>query len=1478
MRFPELLQSAVSLFKPRSRRSWISDTRAHVEYPDLGQEELARFAQALERAAVDRDHLEWLEVNPHSRRVVFAFTQRAFGLDELEALVAAAEAQARVSGSHFAETEAEHPADQEPAVRLLLELAADVAGLGLATAITLSPLRPFVVGSTAAAVLSVLRSSPRLRRGIDERLGHQRSELTLSLASSFANGFAQRKGTQLVELGHKVGALREVRARQRSWERREAELTQQPTGMALGPRVEPRPVPLPRGPIEEYADRAWFVSLSGFALSFVTTRSVQRAIAALFGGLPKPARLGREIFSSELSRVLCGRGLLIMDASVVRRLDRVDCLVIQGDLLARAKFVFGRVVAAEFDTAEARARVGQLFDPDNPVSVRRVGEWRLGPVALLDAGPAEQLEQTAAEWEQRGALVLGLARHGQLVAVAELEVIPQTGVEELISAAHAAEMWVVLTNADESSLQGLNVDDVISTAEGVRNGIRRLQREGRVVCLVGTGANNGLASADVGIGLCRQGEAVPWGAHIICREDLSEVRFLIEACPTARAVSKQSVNVALGAATLGALVSAGGLLPLTTRRVLFVVNTATMVSMANGLRNSFALERRALPPPRDPTPWHALSAAGTLARLGSSSKGLALRQVLGRRRPEVEARPAALELVEAVTDELFNPLAPLLAAGAGLSAVVGSTTDAVMVGGVVVLNALVGGVQRFRTDRAIRDLVRTTARHALVRRGGHTSYVSDRDLVKGDILVLQPGDVVPADCRIIESESLEVDASSLTGESLPVSKSRTPSFDAQVADRRSMLYAETSIAAGRATAVVVACGDETEARRGDAARKDRVGGVEQRLRALMNMTGPVALAAGAGVVGAGLLRGRRFADLVDTGVSLAVGAVPEGLPLLATAAQLAAAKRLSLRGALVRNVRCIEALGRVDALCLDKTGTVTEGKVHLTSISDGAQLEQLADASGTRMRALASALRATPDRRAMAGRHDPLDEALNSAARGLGVQRDYAAEGWRKTSELSFEAGRGYHAVIGEVDGHGVLSVKGAPEVLLPACSRRVTAGQGEALDDVTLQRLHEEAARLARTGLRVIAVAERRAQREDNLDASRLVGLTFCGFLAFSDPVRASAAAAVAGLRSAGVRTLMITGDHPSTAEAIAAELDLLRPDGAMTGAELAAMTEEALDAVIGRVDVFSRVTPSQKVRIVRALQRSGRVVAMVGDGANDAPAIRLADVGIALGEHSTTAARRAADVVVMDDRIETLVDAIIEGRATWASVREAVSILVGGNLGEIGFTLGAGLVDGRPPLNARQLLLVNLFTDVAPAMAIALRPPTAQALVELANEGPEASLGKALNKDIASRAGVTALGAGAAWIVGRVTGSQTRARTIGLAALVGTQLGQTMRIGDYSLPVMATSIGSGLLLASIIQTPYVSQFFGCRPMGPIAWATAIGASVAATSASVAFPRYMASVGERIRAELPAGSWAGLQGLVEAGQRNVRAIRPQSA
>lgn len=1446
-----ILRGIRDVLGPRKRRAWIGRNRAHIEFRDVGREELERFSQRVKDAAARMDRLSWVEVNAHTRRVVIAFEDRAYSLERLVEMVDEAERLARVEQAAFSEEGGEHPADVERGQRLMLELATDMVGLAIGTTLRFSPFRPSNVAASAAAVASIVRSSPRLRRGIDERLGPHRADVAMNFAVAMSQGFAQRPVSSMVDVAHKAALLRETSWLRRIWEQREPELCGAPMGDAAGgARVEPRPVPLPRGPIEEYADRAWIVSLGGFGVSFLTTRSFQRAVAALFGGLPKPARLGRDVFAADLGRVLAQRGVLVLDSDVLRRLDRVDCVVIQGDLVARDRFEVGEIVAHGVDAATARECAAELFDADRPVDIRRRAGWTLGPPTVLDAVFEPELRERSRELARRGALVLGLAREGRVVAIIELKVIAQTGVDELIAAAHGAQMRVVVTSDDETILQGLPADDTIPEAEGLELGIRRLQREGRAVLLVATGKSRGLAAADCTIGLIRRGEPAPWGAHLIAGEDLSDVRFILEACVTARQIAKQSVNIALGAATVGALVSAGGVVPMTARRVIAVVNTATLIAMGNGLRASGALQRRALPPPRDRTPWHALDAHGVLAKLGTTEAGLARGDIQRRSSKTPGDKPALLELGEAITDELFNPLAPLLAAGAGLSAVVGSIADASMVGGVVAFNAVIGGVQRFRAERAIRDLARTSRRRALVRRGGELVEIDASTLVRGDVVILSAGDLVPADCRIVEGESLEVDASSLTGESLPVAKSALPSYEAHVADRSSMLYEGTSIAAGRATAVVVATGDQTEARRGGAtsARTPLASGVERRLRSLINLTAPVALTAGVGLVGAGLLRGRRLEDVIGTGVSLAVASVPEGLPLLATAAQLAAAERLSQRGALVRNARSIEALGRVDLLCVDKTGTVTEGRIELGMVSDGEVDEDVASLTGSRLRVLAAALRATPDPRLPVVQFDPTDAALVRAAQKLSLRPTYGNEEWRRVSELSFEAGRGYHAVVGAVDSGYLLSVKGAPEAILPHCTRRWMNGRRAPLDQKTIDELSVAAGRMARRGLRVLAVAERSVSGDDRLDPSRLVGLSFRGLIAFSDPVRPAAAAALERLRTAGVDVVMMTGDHPSTAEAIAVELDIARGKSVLTGADLSRLSEEELDERVGQVSVFARLTPPQKVRVVRALQRKGRVVAMVGDGANDAPAIRLANVGIAIGEHSTAAARGAADLVLTDERIETLVEAIVEGRAMWASVRDAVSILVGGNLGEIGFTLAGGLVDGRPPLNARQLLLVNLLTDVAPAMAIALRPPPQSVMESLAKEGPDASLGQPLDRDIASRAIITALGAGTAWAVGRFTGTRERASTIGLVSLVGTQLGQTLLSGGLSRPVVTTSLLSAAALVSVVQMPGISRFFGCRPLGPLGWATALGASAAATGVAAVYPEAVSKVAQRLR------------------------------
>ncbi|HEX2299533.1 MAG TPA: cation-translocating P-type ATPase, partial [Pseudonocardiaceae bacterium] len=357
-------------------------------------------------------------------------------------------------------------------------------------------------------------------------------------------------------------------------------------------------------------------------------------------------------------------------------------------------------------------------------------------------------------------------------------------------------------------------------------------------------------------------------------------------------------------------------------------------------------------------------------------------------------------------------------------------------------------------------------------------------------------------------------------------------------------------------------------------------------------------------------------------------------------------------------------------------------------------------------------------------------------------------------------------------------------------------------------------------------------------LTEPHLQDLELCGLLALVDPVRPTAGEAVKTLQQAGVDVMMITGDHPSTAEAVAAELGVLNGRRVMTGMELDGLDDDRLTAILPEISVFARVSPAQKARIVRQLRCAERAVAVTGDGANDAPAIRLADVGIALGSRATPAAREAADLVVTDDHIETITDAIVEGRAMWSSVRDALSILLGGNLGEIGFTVGAGLLSGGDALNARQLLLVNLLTDVLPAMAVAVRPPPSATAEDLLAEGPEASLGTALTRDVYLRAATTAAAAGLGWMLARPVSTPGQAGTTALVALVGAQLGQTIALPGRTPLVLAAGAGSLAALATVVQIPGISHFFGCRPLLPHQWAIGLGAAATTTAAGTLWQR----------------------------------------
>jgi cation-transporting ATPase I len=1421
----------------RERSVSLIGERAYVQYRGVSPQDLPSFLAAVSERARAHVQIRAVHLNPFTRRVVFQIDGGGVARSLLVALVTSAEAAVLANPNALElDSERDLPDDLSLDREYSVEALADALALLSSVVLRIVPFMPRRLGTNLHGLLFVISQVDSLRRPLDERFGRERTDFLLNIAQAFTQGIAQRPLSALIDLGAKVASLRELRARRALWQRWGDQLVSLDTPDVQLAAAPARPVEAPSGPIERYSDRAWAVALGSFGVSLVTTRNVSRAVAAGFAALPQPARLGRELFVAELGRLFARHGMLALSKDALRRLDRIDCLVLPAEIVAREQFLIGDAFALrDVSREDALLQARLLFSADRPLRVQRGDEFTLGPMRLLPHPLDDELAAASAEREERGVLVLALARGQRVVGLIEVQIFPERGVADALSAARKLGLSIVVAADSSDAAESVHPDDVIGLSSGLVEGIQRLQREGRSVCFFGRGPSPAYAAADLGVALCPHGSATPWGAHLLCPDDTHTLSILVESMAVARGVSEQSVRLAMGAAAFGTLASTSGLASFAARRVMFVVNAASLAAMIDAARRT-ALVERSTRPLLDPTPWHALSAAGVLARLGSSETGLAVPdpdKLAASRRPT----PAWVELGRAVQKELMSPLSPLLALGAGVSAMVGSMADASIVAGVGGINALIGGYQRFRTERAITQLVQVADTRVHVRRAGLIHVCAVSDLRRGDVVVLGQGDVVPADCRILSAESLEVDTSALTGESLPVQKSSAPSFADSIADVTSMLHAGTSIAAGRASAVVVAIGDDTVAQRAVLQMPDESrGGVEARLRELMRLTGPVALAAGAALVAAGLLRGRRVDDLVSTGVGLAVAAVPEGLPVLATAAQLAAAERLSRRGALVKNPRAIEAVGRVDVLCMDKTGTLTEGHIELFSVHDGELDEPLSKLGGPRREVL-SALAAAVSH-ARGGAVDPMDAAIVRAAREA-LGSDYDA-GVVRLAERAFESSRGFEAALLRTPDGVRMLVKGAPEQLL-ARSDRVARGAEQEPQPQHESRLLQVIEGLAGRGLRVLAVAERavsEAELESDTPHALLAdprGLCLRGFVSFRDPARPSARPAIEGLARAGVRVVMITGDHASTAHAIAQEVGLPGAGHVLSGAQIAQLGELELEQAATHTSVFARVTPAQKVRVVRALQRAGHVVGMVGDGANDAPAMRIADAGIAVGKDCTEAARNASDLVLADARIDSLVDVVVEGRAMWTAVRDAVSILVGGNLGEIGFTVAIGALTGGSPLSPRQLLLVNFLTDIAPSMAIALRPPSVRDLAVLREATPQTALGAALDREIVSRAIATGMGAGTAWLAARVTGGSVRARTVGLVGLVGSQLGQTLLKGGQSKSVVWTSIGSFAALGLIVQTPGLSQLFGCRPLGPLGWTTGIVSSAGVTLLSPA-------------------------------------------
>ncbi|MFE1313292.1 HAD-IC family P-type ATPase [Streptomyces sp. NPDC058755] len=1446
--------SMLSRLLTRTRRTWEVADGVQIEARHLGRPGTAEAARALEARLCAVPGVGRAEVNGTLGCVFVGCDPSGTDLDLVVRLVTEAEAAAGTAVEEAAredgpgEAHAErapraigYPGGPEPQIGAALQLAASLAGFGVAVVgrIARLPGLPPVV----PALLQLSEATPRLREATARVFGTAAAETGWATANLIVSSLTYHPLGPLVSGALAATRYAEATARRQTWQNWSLRLAgREGVYRHDAAPVRERPVPLPPGPAERHAKTAVPAAAGGYPLTAAVTRSHDRALAVLIAGIPRGPWAGREAFAAAVGQAASSRGGLVLRPEALRRLDRIDTVVLDARVLATHAWTVDTVVPVaqsqkHADIDEIHAVIHEMVDSGDLSQPLVQGEWALSPLPDHRDTPAELPGETAAlaeEWAGQGALVLLVARRNRPVAVASL--VPQLRplAEHLVEAARGCGR-VVLVGGPPGLHRRFGLDAAVPTG-GTHTValVRSLQREGRGVAVVAVGARRALTQADLGIGVTGGVRQVRWDADVAGAPDVAHL--LLSALPEARALSRRCVRME----RVGALVGATAALAVRRRgawaRARLATDGVTLATIGAGVWAGRMLHRRPAPAAADRTPWHAMTTRQVLARLGTSPRGLDEDEAARRRRfAGHDGPPVAETLIGRVAEELANPLTPVLGVGGVISAALGSVVDAVLIGGVLGVNALVGGAQRVGADRAAETLVEAASARVRLRRAGcpGTTETSAERLVTGDVIELRAGDAIPADCRVIEATGLEADESSLTGESQVVPKTPAPTAAAAVADRRSMLYEGTAVAAGWALAVVVATGAATEA--GSAARSAPAeaapeSGVEHRLNTLGRWFLPLSIASGAVLFLVEVTRRRPLGAALGSAVSLCVAAVPEGLPFVATVAELAAARRLSTRNALVRSAPTVEALGRTDVLCFDKTGTLTEGRISLQQVSDGIERRPLDALTPRLRRVVATAALAGPPGPGAELTH-PTDRAIAAGAQKAGVATvPETADGWQRLAELPFEPARGYHAVLGRAGGRRRLVVKGAPEVVLARCERVRQNGTTEPFTSELREAIDRDIDWHARRGLRVLAVAERPVpdrEARPSLDGGDVEGLCLLGLIGLADPIRPTAAESVGRLAAAGVRIVMLTGDHPSTAAAIAGELQPDRAPHMMTGPELDALDDAELARTLPRISVFARVTPAHKARIVTALRAAGRVVAVTGDGANDAAAIRISDVGIAIGSRATPAARTAADVVVTDDRIETVVDAIVEGRAMWGSVRKALGILLGGNLGEIAFVLGTTLLTGRSALNARQLLLVNLLTDMLPAMAIAARPPADRAEKLLA-EGPEASLGTALTRHIRLRATVTALAAGSAWTAARVTGTRSRADTVALVALVTSQLLQTLVDAGRDPVVLLAALGSLAALGLVVAVPPLSLFFGSRPLGPAGWAIALTAASA--------------------------------------------------
>jgi magnesium-transporting ATPase (P-type) len=1224
---------------------------------------------------------------------------------------------------------------------------------------------------------------------------------------------------------------------------------------------QPRPCPPTQTLYDRYHQIGTPVALALSVVAALRTGSLIRALEALLLLNPRTAVIGRDVANlSTAARVLRG-GLTVVGSRPERVIELPDVLLLREPRLLVEGLEVAVLLALEDPasapatlalaagiSAAARSPWGNVFQTRNIVHATGATFNGLFATAYVDGekyylGPPEDPPPILEAYRitHQGGYMLELRRYEEEKAIGFVALRPRLrpGVQALVNACQRLGVSLELLpgGAPETAqavawragMTLLFSDDAVAT-------VRQKQQTGALVGLVSDSADaaEAFAACDLAIGLAHgYGGDFPARADLLA-PDLRAIADLLEAGARRKRAVRDGVVLSIVSNAVGAGLSLfGGELGAegTSWGVYLTALAATgagLYRLRGGHRADSILGYLVDPHPER---WGRRKPADVLRAFRSSEDGLTTLEAEARKVP-VPASTGRDRLITALRNQLRTPIISILAGGACLTIVLGQPLNTALLGVTIGINMAVGVWQEREVGRAADELRRLTAGLARVWRDGRIQMLAPAEIVTGDVLQLGPGDRVTADARLLSASGLEIAEAALTGESLPVVKGPE---EATEADR--VVLEGSEVAAGTGRAVVIAVGRHTRLGATAASlnvERDEESPMGTRLGQILRLALPVAFGGG-GLAGlAGMLYGGSAATQLTVGVTTALSAIPEGLPLLAGVGQAGVARRLAARRALVRRVAAIEALGRVDIVCTDKTGTLTEGRLALHLVADADEEVRVpGPISDPLCQLLLAAALASPHPDAPAGTTHPTDLSIVRGALQAGLGDAMRVP---RKMVVPFDSSRAFYASLFA----DRLCVKGAPERIVPLCKRLRRAGAVVPLDAAMRRALLERGGRLAEGGLRILFVAE----GSPGVNPHNPRDLTALGFVGISDPLRPTVRATVQRCQAAGVRIIILTGDHPATARAIAGEAGLLRPghDEVLRADDLAGLAADELDGRLEGVAVVARATPLDKLRIIEGLQRHKHVVAMTGDGVNDAPALRLADVGVAMGRSGTEVARQASDLVLTDDDFATLVEALVEGRGFWRNMRNALALLLGGNVGEVGLAVGASVLGFGSPLNAAQILIVNMITDALPSLAVVLQRPHHRNLAGLSREGLSA-LDRGLRRDVLRRGLATGVPSLAAFLLMHGLGRQVEAGSVAFTSVVATQLAQTLEVGHVEgtlSPQVVGAVGGSLaVLGTTVLFPPLRNLLGLQTPSPLAWGTigtAAGSAVLLSKAISAF------------------------------------------